>query len=575
MKNFDLTNTNSEQITVPANYEDKATALRKRIVKLATTAHEPSRPLAQILTSVAVRSRWAALTRGLDYRPLLRCPPVVTCPNAQSASLNDLAAQFGEVVANCNPQSAAYQIGMLYSSLLPTVVRSAGGIFYSPPAIAEMILALANDANADWTRHCFLEPSCGGGVILTAIAERMIDAIKKRSPSKVLSHLSQNLVGYELDPFGAWLAQVSLDILALPFCIHEDSLFPAVVRCTDTLAIKDCKQFDFVIGNPPFGRTKISSEQRRNFKRSTFGHANFYALFWDQALRLVRAGGTIVFVTPTSFLSGRYSSKLRNVLAEHTEPKRLQFLRSRSNVFEGVRQEMVISSVTRINPHPPVIIEEISEGAQGELAIYPLGQHKISRKVGAPWLLPRSREQAGMQNILNGFECRLRDWGYSVLTGPLIWNRHKKRLRSNQTGGSVPLIWSEAIRPMGIFQWRATQRQGKLWFEIENDAEHLLCKEQCILVQRSTTKEQSRRLVSALLPKTFLDEHGSVVVENHINIIRPIQSKPQVNLEILANYLNSEISDRVMRCIAGGTSVSACDLLAMPLPSPEKLACYL
>jgi adenine-specific DNA-methyltransferase len=128
---------------------------------------------------------------------------------------------------------------------------------------------------------------------------------------------------------------------------------------------------------------------------------------------------------------------------------------------------------------------------------------------------------------------------------------------------------------MGIFQWRATQRQGKLWFEIENDAEHLLCKEQCILVQRSTTKEQSRRLVSALLPKTFLDEHGSVVVENHINIIRPIQSKPQVNLEILANYLNSEISDRVMRCIAGGTSVSACDLLAMPLPSPEKLACYL
>ncbi|EEB82371.1 HsdM family class I SAM-dependent methyltransferase [Roseobacter sp. GAI101] len=575
MKNFDPSNANSEQIISHSNYEGKAVFLRKLIVKMSTATHEPSRPLAQTLATHAVKNRWAVLTRDRHHSPPLRCPPGVVCPNVLSANLSDLAAQFGEVIANCNAQFAAYEVGMLYTSLLPKSAKSLNGIFYSPPAISGMLLALANDAKADWTRHLFLEPSCGGGVILTAIAERMIDAIKRQPSSEILAHLSKNLVGYEIDPFGAWLAQVSIDFLALPFCTDEDSRFPVIVRCTDTLAVNDNEQFDFVIGNPPFGRTKLTDEQRRHFERSTFGHANLYALFWDQALRLVRLGGTIVFVTPTSFLSGRYSSKLRNLLSEHTEPKRLQFFRSRSSLFEGVRQEMVISSVTRIEPRSLITVEEISDGAHGELEIYQLGQHQITRVPGSPWLLPRSQAEAGMENILNGFECRLADLGYSVSTGPLIWNRHKERLRSNKTGTSVPLIWSEAIRPLGVFQWRASRHQGKIWFETANGSEHLLCKEPCILVQRATTKEQPRRLVAALLPKTFLDEHVSVVVENHINIIRPIQNKPQVNLAVLASYLNSETADNVLRCIAGSTSVSASDLLTMPLPCPGKIACYL
>ena len=236
---------------------------------------------------------------------------------------------------------------------------------------------------------------------------------------------------------------------------------------------------------------------------------------------------------------------------------------------------MVISSVTRIEPRSLITVEEISDGAHGELEIYQLGQHQITRVPGSPWLLPRSQAEAGLENILNGFECRLADWGYSVSTGPLIWNRHRERLRSHKTGTSVPLIWSEAIRPLGAFQWRASRQQGKVWFETENGDEHLLCTEQCILVQRATTKEQPRRLVAALLPKTFLDRHGSVVVENHVNIIRPVQYRPQVSLAVIANYLNSQIADNVLRCVAGGTSVSVCDLLAMPLPSPRKIVCYL
>ena len=113
MRNFDPSNANSEQITAQSNYEGKAVFLRKLIVKMSTAAHEQSRPLAQTLASQAVKNRWDALTRDLHHSPSLRCPPLIMCPNVLSASLSDLAAQFGEVIANCNAQFAAYQIGML------------------------------------------------------------------------------------------------------------------------------------------------------------------------------------------------------------------------------------------------------------------------------------------------------------------------------------------------------------------------------------------------------------------------------------------------------------------------------
>jgi len=177
VKNFDPSDANSEQVIDSYNYEGEARTLRNRLVKMATAAHEPSQRLAQTLTSLAVKNRWAVLTRDLHHSPPLRCPPVVVAPNVLSANLSDLAAQFGEVVANCNAQFAAYELGMLYTSLLPKSAKSLGGIFYSPPAISDMLLALANDAKADWIRHSFLEPSCGGGVILTAIAEGSVAKI--------------------------------------------------------------------------------------------------------------------------------------------------------------------------------------------------------------------------------------------------------------------------------------------------------------------------------------------------------------------------------------------------------------
>ena len=93
----------------------------------------------------------------------------------------------------------------------------------------------------------------------------------------------------------------------------------------------------------------------------------------------------------------------------------------------------------------------------------------------------------------------------------------------------------------------------------------------CVLLQRTTAKEQCRRLIAAELPEQFLEKHGAVVIENHLNMIKPLNGTPRVSAAALAALLNSDVVDQVFRCINGSVAVSAYELQALPLPSPEDV----
>ena len=61
------------------------------------------------------------------------------------------------------------------------------------------------------------------------------------------------------------------------------------------------------------------------------------------------------------------------------------------------------------------------------------------------------------------------------------------------------------------------------------------------------------------------------MIENHINMIRPITEAPQVSAEVLGEFVNSAAADRAFRCVSGSVAVSAYELESLPLPAPEDL----
>lgn len=94
---------------------------------------------------------------------------------------------------------------------------------------------------------------------------------------------------------------------------------------------------------------------------------------------------------------------------------------------------------------------------------------------------------------------------------------------------------------------------------------------ECVLVQRTTSKEQERRILAAILPQKFIDENGGVVVENHINIVYSNGLFSAVRPEVIEVLLNSHVVDRAFRCISGSVAVSAYELNSIPFPSLEQV----
>lgn len=484
------------------------------------------------------------------------------------------AEELGATLAKEEMAALTYSLGAIYTSALPASYRATHGVFYTPPEIVEHLLQMAEHAGVDWSTARVLDPACGGGAFLVAVAKRMIAALRGTESAIALQNIGARLRGFEADLFGVWLAQVMLRIAILESTSASSRAMPAIVEGRDSLVLREdeFEQFDLVLGNPPFGRISLDPGRRDAYARSLYGHANQYGLFTDAALRWAKCGGVIAYVTPTSMVSGLYFKALRRLLAAEAPPHRIDFVTDRGGVFANVLQETMLATYRRGG---------IARG--GCIGVMSLSDQQVNwRRTGTislparpevPWILPRSAEQGALARRLLNMGHRLSHYGYEVSTGPLVWNRHKAQFRSLPDDRCHPVIWAEAVTSDGRFSWRSEKRNHAPWFAVKRPKDDwLIVNRSCVLVQRTTAKEQTRRLIAAVLPPTFVRQHGAVVVENHLNMVRAISSKPKVPPTVIAALLNSAALDMAFRCINGSVAVSAFELEELPLPSPSVLA---
>lgn len=504
--------------------------------------------------------------------------PVVSAPGSDGeldAELRAEAAGIGRHCAAMEGATAAYLLSTLYTQLLPDDLRSAQGMFFTPPPLVERLLDMAGHAGARWAEHSVVDPAAGGGAFVTPIARRMASALRTRgaTPMEVIDHVAAHLTGVELDPFSGWLADVFLQLALWPLCERAGRPMPRVVFAADSLRVElGSRRYDAVIGNPPYGRVTLDPEQRRRYARSLHGHANLYGLFTDLAVQLCRPQGVIGYVTPASFLGGQYFKNLRALLAELAPPTAIDFVADRGGVFDRVLQETVLVVLRPGGTSDGVSVATTQPvGPEAGCQTTHIGAFPLPEEPHAPWVLPREPADAALLRGLAGMPHRLRDLGLAVSTGPLVWNRHRDQLATERGERCHPLIWAESVLPTGEFRFRADRRNHTPYVEVRPGQGHLLTSQPVVLVQRTTAKEQHRRLIAALLPVSFVEAHGAVVVENHLNMVLPSGTGPMVGLRAVCALLNSGVVDRIFRSISGSVAVSAFELESLPVPDPEVL----
>nr|WP_294517993.1 SAM-dependent methyltransferase [uncultured Rhodopila sp.] len=467
------------------------------------------------------------------------------------------------------------ELGRIYAHALPGDQRAADGIFYTPLPLVRRLLDQAGNAGHDWLTGSAIDPSCGGGAFLVEAAARMLANMPGADPAIVVAAVGARLRGWDIDPFACWLAQVAVEAALLRQVVASRKRLPQITECRNALCNfgGDTGRYGLVMGNPAFGKVKKTEEMGRTFARSLYGHPNLYGMLTDLAVHLAKAdGGVVAYLTPTSYLGGEYFKLLRKLLVEQAKPITVDIVESRTDVFADVLQEVALTCFKRGRKAQKAGCFGIRVDPGG-LKITETGYLTLPRNALEPWIVPRVPDDAALVEKLSTMPTRIRDWGYQISTGPLVWNRHKEQLHAQWAEDRCPVIWAEAVTPDGRFSLQAlkSNHRDRVWFAPRGPKDPNLVRKGCVLAQRTTAKEQDRRIICAVMPQEVVTKFKAVAVENHLNMFVPTSVRPGVSLSALAAFLSTRAADRVIRCINGSVALSASELEAMPLPSVDDL----
>lgn len=525
-------------------------------------------PAAAAAVLAAVPQWWAAraATAGLSGRWL----DVAHALDAPTPVLPGVSAS-----TSVDERMSSEQVGGVYVSALTSQVRARHGRHYTPDDLAAQLWAMTRRALGHTaTPRCLTglvrDPACGAGALLLAPLREHLSALRRADPQMILTNIPSVIEGVDADPAAVWLANVVLAAEALPILAEVPEArrrpLPALASVADGLA-SSSRPARAVVMNPPYGRVRLDPAERERFAAFLYGHANLYGLFLAAGLQSLDDHGVLSALVPTSFTAGRYFSNLRQALAEAAPLREVTFVAERGGVFTGVLQETCLATFTRTKARKTAV--STSNGHLTQVA------DVISPRGAGPWLLPRRSDDAHVAAAAGMMPLNLSSAGWRVSTGPLVWNRRRADLYADPGTARFSVLWAADIDGGRLHRDRARDLMRYLQTNTDADRAVMVLSEPAVVVQRTTAPEQARRIVVVELTADDLAGWGgALVVENHVNVIRPTTPTPALSRSTLVRVLATPTMDRLMRCLAGSVAVSAYELESLPLPAAEVLSTW-
>lgn len=474
-----------------------------------------------------------------------------------------VAVQADEQVCLQSPE----QVGAAYVAALTPAARARHGRHYTPPELASHLWAMARNSLRLSPKNqrltgLVLDPACGAGALLLPALREHLHASHAQDPVETLATLPDFIRGTDTDPAAVWVANVVLAAEMLPTLARIPAAqrmpMPTLCHVGDGLgpAANPAKT---VVMNPPYGRVRLSPDERDRYAHVLYGHANLYGLFIASAVESLDENGVLAALVPTSFTSGRYFSNLRAHLGNRAAMSAVMFVEDRSGVFTSVLQETCLATFERRKR----MRTQISSLGSAKTAIASV---KI-QKSGAPWLLPRRSDDASIAAAASAMTSSIGSLGWRASTGPLVWNRRSDDLYDGWTLSRTHIVWAADLDGGVLHRDSARDSMRYLELRVKSDLKVMVLDQPAVLVQRTTAPEQARRLVAAHLSKDWLAEWGGrVTVENHVNVLRPAVADPVLTVEAMTRLLATKTIDQVVRSISGSVALSAYELESIPLP---------
>lgn len=470
-------------------------------------------------------------------------------------------------LATLSAEWADYAIASIYAILMSHARRKTLGAYFTPPHLVDHLLRRMGKLGMDISHHKMRDPAAGGAAFLVPLARRMVAEWRNEGISErgIVTLLRRRLLGTEID---RGLADIA-NALLRRMLVREWGFRPSIVKDLEIVRRANAlvrrtvlEPTDHEVGNPPYRRLSIHEHMamHRRFGDIASGRLNLYAMFMRRAVAEVPAGGLVGHIVPASFLGGPEFSAFRRRLLELAEVLVVDLVDQRSGVFVDATQDACFIVLRRRDKE---VKDEECWASSGILHtnghfVAAADMHLTSD--GTAWHLPGPEAQ---------FTATLEDWGYRASVGYLVPYRQATRMHDRPAKGRMPLIWAKAVGQDGSFDHsRGVSSKRAGWVSVPPNAPYVV-RDPCVVVQRTSSRDQRRRVVAAAVPDAFMRQHGGLVGENHVLLL--VRSRPDAPPPAaLAQALNNPLVSQAMNRVCRSASIPVCAIKGLRLPPPKS-----
>ncbi|MCH3923821.1 MAG: SAM-dependent methyltransferase [Bacteroidales bacterium] len=365
------------------------------------------------------------------------------------------------------------------------------GQFFTPSSMCNKILKMVDKINP--IQGDVLEPSFGKGNFLKAL-QKYKDI--------------NSITGVEIDKdFFSHFTKRNKNI-----CADLENI--------DFLDFKNKRQFDLIIGNPPYielcysfyDKDKIEQIKNDYKDMSNKGRMNIVHIFLLRSLEMIKDGGIIAFLLPTAILTSPVYNKIRE------------------KIYDDF-------SVKYVNEH--IEFDDITL----RICLLIIKKEKTKDKN----FFYVTNNNFYITNNFNKIKTNktLKDYGFEVEIGEVVWNKRKDILTDDNRYNK--LIYSYNITRGHLIDKRSKNEEKKSFIK-KTKVRH----KNCIILPRTIYKE---------LRFFYVENNKDMNFENHVLVIK---NKNKALLKAFYDKLQDDEYEKIIKTFFNSTNLTIQEVLSLP-----------
>lgn len=191
--------------------------------------------------------------------------------------------------------------------IIPISDRKFNGAFFTPDYIIDFIINEIQPKETDTN----LDPSCGCGAFLVGLT----DYYKRTFDKSIRNIVKENIFGSDILEYNIHRTKLILTIYAMQCGEHlKETDFNLYHQ--DSLRADWNKNFDNIVGNPPYVKFQDLSDENRNYLAKHWttvegGTFNLYFAFFELGYKLLKPTGKLGYITPNNYFTSLAGEALR------------------------------------------------------------------------------------------------------------------------------------------------------------------------------------------------------------------------------------------------------------------------